>query len=464
MEKTGISSPKPAAAPEARAARGATAKPGAVQEGGQAGAVGNGFALLLASLGQGEGEGDSGGAGLLDAMSATTAAEGDAPAPSAGMQDLGVLLPWMATLQSAALPQQPVATTEQHGRLQVQPAAIPAQAAGAAMPAVGMEGVAGRIGLGLVRPGQDSLVGQTALLDGAAEAAALNGTAQADGSAAPMGRAGAARTQPWRGVEAAQGAGDAGRGLGTAHKAAAQASVAGLEQAVMTTAAATQGTGQTASAPGMERPSHAQFANQPPAGAEADPAVPALAAGAMDRATGAGAGAGQQRLGDAPVTGEGGTQGPERSTQQGPDGTTADASQAAWSGAEDGPAEQVTYWLQHKTQNAELTLDRDGRPVDVKVALTGEQAHVSLRSDQLEARQLLDAGREQLHDMLQRQGLHLAGMTVGAGGGDGAGTRQDGRAPDRQGAQRASVQAAAPVAGKTQRGTGLGGRGVDIFV
>ena len=100
--------------------------------------------------------------------------------------------------------------------------------------------------------------------------------------------------------------------------------------------------------------------------------------------------------------------------------------------------------MHQKTQNAELTLDQGGRPVEVRVALTGDQAHVSLRSDQLEARQLLDAGREQLQDMLQRQGLQLAGMTVGAGGGHGAGARQNGPEPGRQVAQRTSERGGRP--------------------
>jgi flagellar hook-length control protein FliK len=145
----------------------------------------------------------------------------------------------------------------------------------------------------------------------------------------------------------------------------------------------------------------------------------------------------------------------------------ADATPAAMAGAEDQLAEQIaeqaSYWVHQKTQNAELTLDQGGRPVEVRVALTGDQAHVSLRSDQLEARQLLDAGREQLQDMLQRQGLQLAGMTVGAGGGHGAGARQEGREAGYQGAQRASVQAALPV-GTAARGSGVGERSVDIFV
>lgn len=439
MENTGISTARQAASQEARSARGVAGQSGSMQGGKQAAAPGDGFASLLASLGQDAGAG----AGLQEVLPGVAAAVADAPAPPAGVPDVAALLPWMTHLQ---------------------PAAMPAQLSDAGS-TQGVDALAGRMGLGLVRPGQDSLVGQTALLDGAAEAAALNGTAQADGLAAPMGRAGAARAQPWRGVEAAQGAGDAGRGLATAHKATAQASAAGPDQAAVTTAAAPQGTGQTASAAGMEqRPGHSPLAVEPQARTEADPAVPALAAGAMDRAPGAGTGAGQQRLGDAPATREGGLLGPERSTQQGPDGTTADAAQAAWDGASDGPAEQVTYWMQHNTQNAELTLDRDGQPVQVQVALTGDQAHVNLRSDQLEARQLLDAGRAQLQDMLAQQGLQLAGMTVGTGGGHGAQADQDGREPRRQGAQRASVPVAPMAGAALRRGQGASERGVDIFV
>jgi flagellar hook-length control protein FliK len=51
---------------------------------------------------------------------------------------------------------------------------------------LGVDALAGSAALDLVYLGRDSLVGQTAMLDGAAEAAALNGTAQGDGAATPM--------------------------------------------------------------------------------------------------------------------------------------------------------------------------------------------------------------------------------------------------------------------------------------
>lgn len=50
-------------------------------------------------------------------------------------------------------------------------------------------------------------------------------------------------------------------------------------------------------------------------------------------------------------------------------------------GAEDRVAEQVAYWVNQKTQNAELTLQRDGHPVEVSVSLSGNEAHVSFRGD-----------------------------------------------------------------------------------
>ena len=115
-------------------------------------------------------------------------------------------------------------------------------------------------------------------------------------------------------------------------------------------------------------------------------------------------------------------------------------------GAEEQVAEQVAYWVNQKTQNAELTLTRDGQPVEVSVSLSGNEAHVSFRSDQAHTRELLDQSMAQLSDLLRSEGLVLSGMTVGTSSGqqrDGAGDsdRQGGR---REGAKQAQVVAATP--------------------
>jgi len=404
------------------------------------------FAQLLAAMGQ-----DAGAeASLLEPAPTAIAGQADEPMLPAALADASALLPWMAGLQP---------TTELPQPLQAPQSLQPPQslqAPGAAL-VLGMNALAGSAALDLVHLGQDSLVGQTAMLDGAAEAAVLNGTAQGDGAATPMGRARAGHA-PLQGAGLAQGAADSARGPAQLRTTGMQAAQAAADQVATQAVANGQAAGQGAGASGMERANPLQAVAQQQMRPDAEPAAPALAAGGLEASA---VTAAPVKPGAAPAP-EGGAYGLERPAQQGADGAPTDAVQVAQGGADELLAEQVTYWVHQKTQNAELTLDQGGRPVEVKVALTGEQAHVSLRSDQLEARQLLDAGRDQLQDMLQRQGLQLAGMTVGSGGGEGA--RQGGREPDRQGAQRASVQAAAPVGAPVQRGQGVGERSVDIFV
>ncbi len=465
MEKTRIATPAPQSAHEARAARGTGQKPGSAEDAAIAAGQGGGFALLLAALGGGAseqastqageqaGEQVGGAVALLDGLGTTAPEAGEqALKPQPGMPDGAALAPWMLGLQ---------------------PTAVQAQGAGVVMDGAAattggevaaLSGLAGRSGQGLMGVAQagtqrwtsGSLVGETAMLDGAAEAAALGGTSQGMGAAAPAVRGVAARAQPWQPADGPSGAAGSGRNNAAGVVSIAQTAT----ESIVTMPAAAQTTGLAIS----ERGGAQQPMPLAQPGGEAEAAAPALSAAGLivanDRQPGAAQSDARSGAGAASV-GSGEHQGFEAQP------AAADATPAAMAGAEDQLAEQIaeqaSYWVHQKTQNAELTLDQGGRPVEVRVALTGDQAHVSLRSDQLEARQLLDAGREQLQDMLQRQGLQLAGMTVGAGGGHGAGARQDGREPGRQGAQRASVQAALPV-GAAGRGSGVGERSVDIFV
>ena len=520
MEQTRTSSLVPQAVPVARTAQGIAGKSGTAQDGAQ----GAGFALLLAAMGPGAGEASglsqvaagpmsavaqalptadgqpmgaaphlpagaamnpvidagAGAQGGVPAGMQAAAKAGEGPTPRAARQALtgnGMGLPEavlpMEAGDAAAEPLPPAASPPDAAALAawmagLQPTVAMAQGVGAAMES-GSDALAGRVGLGLVRQGLDSLVGQTARLDGAAEAAVLNGLPQEAGAAAPMDRGGMVRAQPWQAADTVQGAVAPGRGQVHAALRAAAAQ-AGVEPVVAQAAAHALGASQAAGAPAIGGQDVLQAMAQPMARAEVERVAPALsgdaAAGAMGPATGAGDAVPQ--AGEAALAAGGGLQGLGPAARQGPNGAMDTAAQASQGGAgdllADQMSEQVSYWVHHKTQNAELTLDQGGQPVEVKVALTGEQAHVTLRSDQAEARQWLDAGRDQLHDMLQRQGLQLAGMTVGTSGGGGAAARQDERAPGRQGTQRASVQAAAPVGGVPHRGQGVGERGVDIFV
>lgn len=453
MEKTRISSPAPQATHEARGARAAAGKAGAAQAHDQTGAQTAGFALLLAALEGGEGAGvlttalDGGGDGAEELLGDPADA---AAQPLAGQPDAAALAAWVAGLQPGVALAKAV-----EGVADGMKGSTVGSVAGNAMGGV-MGGEAdalmGRVGLGLLRHGQDSLVGQTALLDGAAETAALNGVPQG-----PAGRTGAARALPAGQALAVQDAAGAGGGHRALRAVAAPAQPAMEQLAAQAVPAA-----QAASA----EPAGRQDALQALARPESDPVVSAMAAGAMAGAA-AGAAPAAPREGESRIAGAGETQGaqphaPEAAAdaEQAP----ADAAQSGMGSAEDQLAEQVAYWVHHKTQNAALTLDGDGRPVEVRVALTGDEAHVTFRSDQAEARQLLDTGSAELRGMLQREGLHLAGVTVGTAGGDGAPARQGAREGGRQDARQATVQAAAPAGGGAAQGRGAGTRSVDIFV
>ena len=134
-------------------------------------------------------------------------------------------------------------------------------------------------------------------------------------------------------------------------------------------------------------------------------------------------------------------------------------------GAEEQIADQVSYWVNQKTQNAEMTLDRDGQPVQVTVSLSGSEAHVTFRSDQAQTRELLDSSMAQLRDLLHNEGLVLAGTTVGTTARDGASPNDSGQRQGRGGERRAQVVASVPSAAVTARHNGgASDRAVDIFV
>lgn len=134
--------------------------------------------------------------------------------------------------------------------------------------------------------------------------------------------------------------------------------------------------------------------------------------------------------------------------------------------AEEQVADQVAYWVNQKTQNAEMTLQRDGQPVEVSVSLSGNEAHVSFRSDQAETRALLDQSMAQLSEMLRAQGLVLSGMSVGTSAQGGSGANAEGGQPGaREGARQAQVVSKAPAGTSSLvRGAVASDRAVDIFV
>lgn len=132
-------------------------------------------------------------------------------------------------------------------------------------------------------------------------------------------------------------------------------------------------------------------------------------------------------------------------------------------------AEQMNYWVSRDVQNAQLRLEGFGADgVEVNITLQGKEAQVDFRTDMPEAREALEGASAQLKDMLSREGLVLAGVSVGTSA-QGQGQTHAQQRRDQALARQARVTAAAtanesnalqPLA-VPQRASG---RALDLFV
>lgn len=125
-------------------------------------------------------------------------------------------------------------------------------------------------------------------------------------------------------------------------------------------------------------------------------------------------------------------------------------------------AQRVHYWVTRGVQSAELQLDSPGGgSVDVSVSVQGNEATVEFRSDQPEARKLLNEAMPQLRDMLKSEGLMLCGGFVGTSAQRDSGAQ----AQRRDGMREASLPAPAdPAQARGPQRTGSSGSSIDVFV
>lgn len=335
------------------------------------------------------------------------------------------------------------------------------------------------------KAGMDSLVGQTARLDGAGDTAAVNGTGLGTAAAAQRGTAGRfpAAWAGAAGAMAAGGAAAAGAGLAAGDAAGSLLGAAGGEHGKATAQGALAAlTAQGPAAAAGAQPEHRDTAALGGGSSALRGSVESAPAAMPQSLTALVPDASQSDGRASSRGGEGAAQGsgtmsavPTADNSRDTAATTFNAdlsgaasADAAQRAAEDQIAEQVAYWVHQKTQNAELTLDRDGQPVQVTVSLTGNEAHVAFRSDQIQTREMLDGSVAQLRELMQAEGLQLAGVTVGTSG---ESSGRDGRSgPDsegrgRQGARHASVQAAVPMgAGMRAASGGSASSSLDVFV
>ena len=301
----------------------------------------------------------------------------------------------------------------------------------------------------------DGLVAQTAMLDGAAEAA---GAKPPNGSAVGYGRMFSRHHNALS------------QGRGEVSGLAAAANGTDTKQALVTAFSAMQGTQAVVDARVVGGPL-AEAGSRGGSnllgdlgGAAGAPALDLFAESRLSQRGGSATSgdAGGRPSADA-AWGSSGTvpAGPETAGVEG----AAVFADPTLAGAEEQIADQVAYWVNQKTQNAEMTLDRDGQPVQVTVSLSGSEAHVTFRSDQAQTRELLDSSMAQLRDLLHNEGLVLAGTTVGTTARDGASPNDSGQRQGRGGERRAQVVASVPSAAVTTRHNGgASDRAVDIFV
>jgi flagellar hook-length control protein FliK len=126
-------------------------------------------------------------------------------------------------------------------------------------------------------------------------------------------------------------------------------------------------------------------------------------------------------------------------------------------------AEQVSYWITQDVQNAEITLDGLGHsPVEVSISMQGNEAQVAFHTDESAARQALENASDQLKDMLQRQGLVLAGVTVGNAQTGDSGQQQ--RRSRQEGRQALVTSDVLVDAAQGRRLSPTTGGAVDLFV
>lgn len=131
-------------------------------------------------------------------------------------------------------------------------------------------------------------------------------------------------------------------------------------------------------------------------------------------------------------------------------------------------SEQVAFWVHQKVQNASLSIQHEGKPIQVQVQLNGQEARVRFAADNEQARQLLADGQSQLRELLQAQGLQLSGVSVDAG----AAQQQasGGQAGEAQRAQARTTRVVASAAElpddvvSTSHSARAAQSGVDLFV
>ena len=126
-------------------------------------------------------------------------------------------------------------------------------------------------------------------------------------------------------------------------------------------------------------------------------------------------------------------------------------------------AEKLNYWISRGVQNAELQLEAfGGGTVKVSISVQGQEAQVEFRSDQPDARKLLQDAMPQLGAMLKGEGLLLSGGFVGSSAQQDPGAQQRRSSPHNM--RSAIIGVETQAADRAPAPSRTPGRVLDLFV
>lgn len=137
-------------------------------------------------------------------------------------------------------------------------------------------------------------------------------------------------------------------------------------------------------------------------------------------------------------------------------------------------AEQVSYWVGRGARNAEISVEGlSENPIHITIAMQGQETHVAFRAEQADTRQVLEDAVPHLRELLEREGLTLADVSVGHSDPGWNGGSEASAQAREQAAQRARLggeggregeDTGAPLPGAARAATLPAGRTLDLFV
>jgi flagellar hook-length control protein FliK len=140
--------------------------------------------------------------------------------------------------------------------------------------------------------------------------------------------------------------------------------------------------------------------------------------------------------------------------------------------AETQVAEQVSYWVARGARNAEISVEGLAEnPIHITIAMQGQEASVAFRAEQAETRQVLEDAMPHLRELLEREGLTLADVSVGhsnpgwnGGSEASAQAREEAASRMRLGVRQGQEDPETPAQGTARIVPLPAGRTLDLFV